>query len=512
MPNRNIALVTGFPTHDGTVNTVEMLTSIGHTVTVVNQADVTGSNLNSYDLIMSNLLNRNDPTAYNHIKSYVAAGKPVIMGAEGSYSAGIHGSPSYTFLASTLRISDGLEVIAESKAIEFSTQHYISGEHPKDTSINASDVSSWTYALRPTLAGRSIAIIPGYIWSHVIVTVPKGTTDLDGNPINANVVHLGFLYGAYGYSTTGINIINDAIEWAMTAPHPLVYDNLSTDEYPTNEAYQAMKEKGFTNVIYVKYTNDNNPKTNFLLYGANSEITFTKGSAKGYTVTSESGPSGVLSPAYGYTDRTVALNITSSYSINVESGEWIFETVQEPEPTPTPIEGVERRTRLKSNQVYGSNVERTLQQRLQELDSFRGPVDTLDDLPIPGDSRAHERRLVKSLRKEFIFDDTLGEWKALQADAQTVDLSDIERRLAEIEANSGIKTEEHFIVETPGITAFTLTGIFAPGNVAAYINGIRYFQDVHFTVDREMKYVTWTYAATNGGFDLFTGDRVSFVY
>lgn len=76
----------------------------------------------------------------------------------------------------------------------------------------------------------------------------------------------------------------------------------------------------------------------------------------------------------------------------------------------------------------------------------------------------------------------------------------------------GITQEQHFTIATNGETSFVLSQSPNSTKVAMFINGISYFENIHFTVDRTTNTATWTNTSLQGGFDLVTTDAVTFRY
>lgn len=75
-------------------------------------------------------------------------------------------------------------------------------------------------------------------------------------------------------------------------------------------------------------------------------------------------------------------------------------------------------------------------------------------------------------------------------------------------------TDKVTVTSATAVTAFTLTKAPTAELVRAFINGIAYFEDEDFTVDRTAKTATWTATATAGGFDITSEltNKVIFVY
>lgn len=94
------------------------------------------------------------------------------------------------------------------------------------------------------------------------------------------------------------------------------------------------------------------------------------------------------------------------------------------------------------------------------------------------------------------------------ADALTTRVSAIEA------AEEQEVTDKVAVTSATAVTAFTLTKAPTAELVRAFINGIAYFEDEDFTVDRTAKTATWTATATAGGFDITSEltNKVIFVY
>ena len=94
------------------------------------------------------------------------------------------------------------------------------------------------------------------------------------------------------------------------------------------------------------------------------------------------------------------------------------------------------------------------------------------------------------------------------ADALTTRVSAIEA------AEEQEVTDKVAVTSATAVTAFTLAKKPTAELVRAFINGVAYFEDEDFTVDRSAKTATWTATAAAGGFDI-TNDltnKVIFVY
>lgn len=89
------------------------------------------------------------------------------------------------------------------------------------------------------------------------------------------------------------------------------------------------------------------------------------------------------------------------------------------------------------------------------------------------------------------------------------DILDTNKRIDEIEAVSEVMDE--FIAEDEQVN-FLLSGIPSEKKIVMVVNGVRYKEIDCFTVNREAKVITWTFAAEEGGFDMEEGFIVDVLY
>lgn len=69
------------------------------------------------------------------------------------------------------------------------------------------------------------------------------------------------------------------------------------------------------------------------------------------------------------------------------------------------------RTRVRAEQIILPDGQKTLRQRLSELDTYKAPVDSVDVLPLEG--IADERRFVRESNTEYRFDAITSRWVAI---------------------------------------------------------------------------------------------------
>ena len=101
------------------------------------------------------------------------------------------------------------------------------------------------------------------------------------------------------------------------------------------------------------------------------------------------------------------------------------------------------------------------------------------------------------------------------ADDKVMSEAAVVQRLETVQAGFSRQAEDEVVVEgAQAVTEFTTSCVPTDDKLAMSVNGVFYVEDKHFTVDRSTKKVTWTYTATNGGFDLNEAltDSVKFVY
>ena len=91
----------------------------------------------------------------------------------------------------------------------------------------------------------------------------------------------------------------------------------------------------------------------------------------------------------------------------------------------------------------------------------------------------------------------------------------VEQKISEVTAGFSRHAEDVVAVEgSAAVNEFDLNCVPTDDKVRLSLNGVIYTEDKHFTVDRSEKKVTWTYTASNGGFDLNEAltDSVKLVY
>ena len=104
---------------------------------------------------------------------------------------------------------------------------------------------------------------------------------------------------------------------------------------------------------------------------------------------------------------------------------------------------------------------------------------------------------------------------AVASDDKVMSEAAVEARLSTVQAGFSRQAEDEVVVNgAQATTEFSTSCVPTDDKLAMSVNGVVYVEDKHFTVDRSAKKVTWTYTATNGGFDLNEAltDSVKLVY
>lgn len=284
-----------------------------------------------------------------------------------------------------------------------------------------------------------------------------------------------------------------------------IFDTLDANIFPSDAAYTDFKNQGFSDTIYVQYNNDGDTTyTQLLFYGAHGPVTFTENTiAEGKGFSAEFTASGA-SLTYGSPGVYLMPDGgggSSDHAVNIIWGRWDFATdspAPVPEPTPeSELTPAELRTKVRTEQIVDITESKLLSERLRELATFKAPVDNIESLPDVALAQPYERRVVKALAQEFLFDDATKQWKQITPD---IDLSSIETSIDDHTARIGVLEQKKPVLKET-ISRYVATGgeTQIPINIAdynpetdvlqVYEENLRIFEDAQYTITTDAKHV-----------------------
>lgn len=217
-----VVMVTQTPTHAAATNTQAALTGLGHTVTVVDDASVTSTNLDGYDLIVV----VRSAIAGATIRPYLDAGRPMLIAtveAGVSAGAGQVALPTDLRLAGTFNLIDNTAGLTESVIVH--DTHDIVAPYAVDQRVAMMAGANFVAALengqlfvgdKLSTGDPDSAVTAGMV---DLIAVEKGTNNLDAAAVGARVVIWGWLYGGQSdYSADGKATLGRAVTWAVATP------------------------------------------------------------------------------------------------------------------------------------------------------------------------------------------------------------------------------------------------------------------------------------------------------
>jgi len=210
----SIALVTTDKTHRAATYIKTVLEGKGHTVTLFNTADVTASNLDSYDVIVCPRKAGN-PTTDGYLRDYIDKGIPVWVGAlqatAGDYT---DTTPVSLGMAAKTSLQDSRN---GSYLLSVDSPITLTFDLPKQ--INTYSSSTWMESIYRAngFVGTPIANYSSADDKITVLAIKQGTKDLFGNPYGARCGFIGWMYST---STTTLTadaqtILDRCIRWSL---------------------------------------------------------------------------------------------------------------------------------------------------------------------------------------------------------------------------------------------------------------------------------------------------------
>lgn len=231
-----IGLVTQSARHEAATATKALLEGLGHTVTIIQQADVTASNLLPFDMVATTRI-QNYETGYasakTHVAAYHATGKPLLLGS--SFVA-TYGGPSSDTFAIGLGLMESSTSLTPSGPTQYAPNpHPIMSAAGISVPNNVSVYASSGYMEVSPAGAATIGSVLTVNDSNAANTrtglaVEKGMTKLGGGgQTPAKAAWFGWLYGAVAYGSHAAPIIRETINWLLS-PSAVILGKVETDD------------------------------------------------------------------------------------------------------------------------------------------------------------------------------------------------------------------------------------------------------------------------------------------